>query len=215
VGMVRYMQLSTSSFIDGGVIPARYAFARANPDSHFVLSDNVNPSLDWADVPDATKSFALICHDSDVPSVGDDVNQEDREVPADLARDDFFHWVVVDLPGDLRSVAEAEFADGVVVGGQRVADGPHGCRQGLNDFTGWFAEDADMKGNYYGYDGPAPPWNDSIIHHYVFTVFALSMNSALVYGNFTGHDVRTKIKRHVLAEASVVGTYTQNPRLLD
>ena len=209
------MQLSTSSFTDGGTIPARYAFSRSHPDNHVALSENVNPSLDWTEVPDGTKSFALICHDYDVPSVGDDVNQEDREIPADLRRVDFFHWVVVDLPGDLRAIAEGEFADGVVVGGQQVEDGPHGSRQGLNDFTGWFAEDADMRGNYYGYDGPAPPWNDSIIHHYVFTVFALDMDSTLVYGNFTGRDVRAAIDRHVLAEASVVGTYAQNPRLLD
>jgi len=209
------MQLSTSSFDDGGTISARYAFSRAHPDNHVALSENVNPSLDWTEVPDGTKSFALICHDYDVPGVGDDVNQEDREIPADLRRVDFFHWVVVDLPGDLRAIAEGEFADGVVVGGQKVVDGPHGSRQGLNDFTGWFAEDADMRGNYYGYDGPAPPWNDSIIHHYVFTVFALDMDSTLVYGNFTGHDVREVIDRHVLAEASVVGTYAQNPRLLD
>jgi phosphatidylethanolamine-binding protein (PEBP) family uncharacterized protein len=100
------------------------------------------------------------------------------------------------------------------VGGQQVRDGPHGCRQGLNDLTGWFAEDDDMRGDYFGYDGPAPPWNDSIIHHYVFTLFALDMNSTLVYGNFTGHGVRDAIRGHVLAEASVVGTYTQNPRLL-
>jgi Raf kinase inhibitor-like YbhB/YbcL family protein len=208
------MRLSTSSFEDGGVIPPRYAFAKADRDTHVVLSENVNPALFWEDVPDGTKSFALICHDPDVPSVGDDVNQEDREVPADLARIDFFHWVLVDLPGDLRAIAEAEFADGVVVGGKRASDGPHGTKQGLNDFTGWFAQDPDMKGSYYGYDGPAPPWNDSIVHHYVFTLFALKVSSLLIYGDFTGHDVRKAIKRRALAEASVTGTYTQNPRLL-
>ena len=70
-----------------------------------------------------------------------------------------------------------------------------------------------MEGKYYGYDGPSPPWNDSIIHHYVFTIFALNMNSTLVYGDFTGHELRSAIDGHVLAEARVVGTYTQNPRL--
>ncbi len=208
------MRLSTSSFEEGGVIPSRYAFAKADRDTHVVFSENVNPALFWEDVPDGTKSFALICHDPDVPSVGDDVNQEDREVPADLARIDFFHWVLVDLPDDLRAIAEAEFADGVVVGGKRASDGPHGTKQGLNDFTGWFAQDPDMKGSYYGYDGPAPPWNDSIVHHYVFTLFALNVSSLLVFGDFRGHDVRKEIKRRALAEASVTGTYTQNPRLL-
>ncbi|MEE8405850.1 MAG: YbhB/YbcL family Raf kinase inhibitor-like protein [Acidimicrobiia bacterium] len=208
------MRLSTSSFEEGGVIPSRYAFAKADRDTHVVFSENVNPALFWEDVPDGTKSFALICHDPDVPSVGDDVNQEDREVPADLARIDFFHWVLVDLPDDLRAIAEAEFADGVVVGGKRASDGPHGTKQGLNDFTGWFAQDPDMKGSYYGYDGPAPPWNDSIVHHYVFTLFALNVSSLLVFGDFRGHDVRKEIKRRALAEASVTGIYTQNPRLL-
>jgi phosphatidylethanolamine-binding protein (PEBP) family uncharacterized protein len=39
-----------------------------------------------------TKSFAIVCHDPDVPSKGDDVNQEGRAVPRSLARVDFFHW---------------------------------------------------------------------------------------------------------------------------
>jgi len=34
-----------------------------------------------------------------------------------------------------------------------------------------------------------------------------------VEGDFTGHDVRNAIEGHVLAEASITGTYTQNPRL--
>jgi len=208
------MDLTTSSFEDGGTIPARYAFAEPHPGTHVTLAGNVNPHLTWSDVPEGTRSFALICHDCDVPSVGDDVNQEDREVPADLPRVDFFHWVVADLPIDLSSIEEGSFASGVVIGGQDVAHGPHGSRQGLNDFTGWFSDDPDMKGHYLGYDGPAPPWNDSIVHHYVFTVFALDVETVSVAGRFTGHDLRDAIAGHILAEASVEGTYTQNPRLL-
>ncbi|MEA1903312.1 MAG: YbhB/YbcL family Raf kinase inhibitor-like protein [Actinomycetota bacterium] len=208
------MQLATTSFEDGGVIPARYAFAEAHPETKVTFAGNVNPQLSWTDVPDDTRSFAIICHDYDVPSVGDDVNQEGREVPADLPRVDFFHWVVVDLPRALRSVEEGEYSDGVVPRGQQVQRGVHGSRQGLNDYTGWFAGDADMAGNYFGYDGPAPPWNDSIIHHYVFTVYALDFYRTPVQGNFTGQEVREEIEGHVLAEARVEGTYTQNPRLL-
>ena len=208
------MDLSTTSFENGGVIPARCAFAEPHPDTRVTLAGNRNPELSWGNVPEGTGSFALICHDPDVPSVGDDVSQEGREVPADLPRVDFFHWVVADLPADLRGIEEGEFADGVVPGGQKTARGPHRSRQGLNDFTGWFSGDPDMEGSYFGYDGPAPPWNDSIIHHYVFTLYALDMGSTLVYGNFTGANVREAIDGHVLAEASVVGTYTQNPKLL-
>lgn len=208
------MKITTTSFEEGGVIPARFAFAEAHPETKVTFAGNVNPALQWSDVPEGTRSIAIICHDYDVPSVGDDVNQEGREVPADLPRVDFFHWVAVDLPASLREVEEGEFSNGVVPGGQPVQKGPHGCRQGLNDYTGWFADDADMAGRYYGYDGPAPPWNDSIIHHYVFTVYALDFYRTPVSGDFTGHDVREAIEGHVLAEASLEGTYTQNPRLM-
>jgi len=33
-----------------------------------------------------------------------------------------------------------------------------------------------MKGTYFGYDGPAPPWNDSVVHHYAFTLYAVDDN---------------------------------------
>lgn len=209
------MEISTTSFSSGGPIPARYAFAKPDPESRVALSQNVNPNLEWTDVPDGTRSFALICHDYDVPGEGDDVNRPDREVPEDLHRVDFFHWVLVDIPADKTSIAEGEFSDRVVPRGQDARKGPHGTRQGLNDFTGWFSGDEDMAGNYYGYDGCAPPWNDSILHHYVFTVYALDVERVDVEGDFTGHDVREAIEGHVLAEASLEGTYTQNPRLID
>ena len=34
----------------------------------------------------------------------------------------------------------------------------------MNDYTGWFAGNADMGGDYYGYDGPYPPFNDLRTH---------------------------------------------------
>jgi hypothetical protein len=114
----------------------------------------------------------------------------------------------------LREVTAGSFADGVVARGQQAAAGPHGCRQGLNDYSVWFAGDADMEGQYYGYDGPCPPWNDSLIHHYVFTVFALDVDTSAVAGAFSGAAVREAIAGHVLAEASITGTYTLNQRLL-
>jgi phosphatidylethanolamine-binding protein (PEBP) family uncharacterized protein len=70
-----------------------------------------------------------------------------------------------------------------------------------------------MQGSYFVYDGPCPPWNDSIVHHYVFTVRALDVASLPVAGNFGGADVRGAIEGHVLASAHITGTYTLNPRL--
>ncbi len=98
------MRLSSDSLKDGEPIPARYAFGKPHPENHVQLSDNVNPHLAWEDVPAGTRSFALVCHDVDVPTKPDDVNKEGTTVPADLPRADFFHWVLVDLPADRTSI---------------------------------------------------------------------------------------------------------------
>ena len=155
----------------------------------------------------------MICHDPDVPSVGTDVNQEGRTVPASLPRVDFFHWVLVDLPASLDSVGEGEFSSAIVANGKPGPAAPRGARQGVNDYTGWFADDPAMAGQYFGYDGPCPPWNDEIVHHYVFTVFALDVERLAVEGAFTGPDARKAMEGHVLAQASVTGAYALNPKV--
>ncbi len=208
------MELVSNSFDANHHIPSEYAFGVPDADTHVALGPNRNPHLAWTEPPEGTESFVLICHDRDVPTKPDDVNQEGREVPSDLPRADFFHWVVVDLPTNLREIAAGSFADGVVPHGQDAAAGPHGCRQGLNDYTGWFAGDPDMEGEYVGYDGPCPPWNDSLVHHYVFTLYAVDVARCAASGSFGGQDVRDTIEGHVLAQASVTGTYTLTPRLL-
>jgi hypothetical protein len=210
------MRLWSESWINGERIPTRYAAGRPDGAGAATFSDNLSPHLAWSEVPAGTKSFALICHDFDVPSQGDDVNQTDREVPADLPRVDFFHWVMVDLPPTLAVLAEGQFSRGFTARGKagpEVAALP-GARHGLNDYTGWFAGNAEMAGNYFGYDGPFPPFNDSLIHHYVFTVYALGVARAPVEGAFTGPQVRQAIYPHILAEATHSGTYTLNKRLL-
>lgn len=207
------MRLDSDSFQDGERIPDHYAFGVADEKTHVTFGPNRNPHLAWSEAPDGTKSYALVCHDRDVPTRPDDVNQEGREVPADLPRADFFHWVVIDLPAVLTEIEEGSFADGVVERGRDTTGSPHGAREGTNDYTGWFAGDGDMEGVYSGYDGPCPPWNDSLIHHYTFTVWALDVDRLDVEDGFSGPDVRKAIEGHALDTASITGTYSLNPRL--
>lgn len=208
------MKLWSDSWANGERIPPRYAAGRLDAAGGVTFSDNVNPHLAWSEVPPGTRSFALICHDFDVPSRGDDVNRSDREVPQDLPRVDFFHWVLVDLPASLGTIAEGEFSRGFTPRGKPGPATLHGARHGLNDYTGWFAADPERAGDYHGYDGPFPPFNDSLVHHYVFTLYALAIERAPVEGRFTGAQVREAIYDHVLAEATHSGTYTLNRRLL-
>lgn len=207
------MQLTSQSLSDGHPIAGEFAFCVPAAEGHVALSSNRNPHLSWRDAPAGTRSFAVICHDPDVPSRGDDVNQADREVPADLPRVDFFHWVMLDLPPTLSAIAAGEFSKGFTVRGKAGPATLHGARHGLNDYTGWFAGDRDMNGDYCGYDGPFPPFNDSILHHYVFTLYALDVERLPVQGLFTGPQVREAMAGHVVGQASITGTYTLNPRL--
>jgi len=205
------MKLTSSSFADGGVIPAEFAFCAMDPRTRVTLSKNRNPNLTWSGMPAGTKSFAVTCHDPDVPSRGDDVNQEGRSVSKSLPRVDFFHWVLVEVPATVPAIGAGEFSSAVTPRGKPGPEAPHGARQGINDYTGWFAADAEMAGDYYGYDGPCPPWNDEIPHRYVFTVYALDVGRLPVKGAFGGNDVRKAIEGHVLAQASITGRYTLNP----
>ncbi|MDD2872879.1 MAG: YbhB/YbcL family Raf kinase inhibitor-like protein [Azoarcus sp.] len=209
------MKLTSKSLTDGSRIAGEFAFCIPASEGHVQLSKNLNPQLSWSDVPAGTRSFALICHDPDVPSSGEDVNQEGRSVPASLPRVDFFHWVLVDLPADLREIAQASFCSGVTAGGKAGPEAALGARQGVNNYTEWFAGDESMRGDYYGYDGPCPPWNDELVHRYVFTLFALDVERCPVEGRFTGPEVRAAIAGHVLAQASLTATYTLNPAVRD
>lgn len=207
------MKLSSTSFSDQMPIPGEFAFAVIDPGSHIALSSNRNPHLAWSDVPAGTQSFVMVCHDPDVPSRGDDVNQEGREVPATLPRVDFFHWLLVDIPAATREIAAGSHSHGVTPHGKPGPAAPGGMNHGINDYTGWFAGDAQMSGNYYGYDGPCPPWNDTLLHHYVFTLYALDVPALPKAQPLDGQAVRRAIAGHVLAEARLTGTYTLNPKL--
>jgi len=201
------MKIRSDSFKDGHAIPAEFAFGAKDPATHVRLSGNRNPHLAWSDVPHGTESLALVVIDGDVPTVATDVNQEGRVVPASLSRADFFHWALVDIPLSRTSIAAGEFSQSVVARGKPAAL-PAPLRQGVNDYTAWFAGDQDMAGDYYGYDGPCPPWNDERLHHYVFRLYALDTPRLELEGRFTGPDVMQAIHGHILDEVQIIATYS-------
>ena len=210
--MAANLNLNIEAWNDGDPIPDEYAFCIPADTDHITMGANKSPAMSWSGAPDGTKSFAIICNDPDVPSVIDDVNQEGKIIPADLPRVDFCHWVLVDISAEITSLAIGAESDGITPGGKAHGPTDLGVR-GINRYTEWFEGDEQMAGNYGGYDGPCPPWNDTILHHYVFTVYALDVDSLGLIGTFSCRDAHETMAGHVLAEGSCTGTYTLNPDL--
>jgi Raf kinase inhibitor-like YbhB/YbcL family protein len=151
------MKLESSAFRPHQTIPAKYTCDGAD----------VSPPLNWDDPPAHTKSLVLICDDPDAPGKT------------------WVHWVLYDLPSDLRQLAEGVPPQPMLPGG-----GVHGT----NDFR------------KLGYGGPCPP---SGTHRYFFKLYALDTLLNLQSGA-TKVQVERAMQNHVLAHAELIGQYTRS-----
>jgi Raf kinase inhibitor-like YbhB/YbcL family protein len=200
------MKIHSTSFAHREPIPEEFALGAPGG-----FGGNRNPQLEWEDVPEGTQSFALLCIDTDAPTDPSLAGKEGVEIPVEHPRGDFVHWAMADIPPTVREIAAGACSDGVTKGGKSDPPGAAGARQGLNDYTGWFKGDAELGGWYHGYDGPYPPPNDLRTHRYFFRVFALDTPSLDVPESFTAAQLLRAMQGHVLAEASLYGTYSLHP----
>lgn len=207
------LKVTVDGTANGKALPGQYAFCVPAPQGHVGLGANKNPMLSWSGAPKGTKSYAVIVVDPDVPSVPTDVNKEGKTISKRLKRVPFYHWVLIDIPASVSAIDEGADSDKVTPHGKPPGAAAVGIR-GINDYTKWFASDDAMKGNYGGYDGPCPPWNDTIVHHYHFKVFALDVPSLKLSGNFDGPQAMKAMRSHILAKGESVGTYVLNPTLM-
>jgi Raf kinase inhibitor-like YbhB/YbcL family protein len=199
------MHLKSDSFEHRHRIPAE--FAMGTPEG---FGGNRNPHLAWSDAPADTQSFVLLCIDTDAPTDPSTVGRDDMDIPVEQPRADFVHWVLVDIPASVREIAAGSCSDGITKHGKQEPKGPPGSRQGLNDYTSWFAGDADMQGQWRGYDGPYPPFNDLRLHRYFFRLFALRVPKLELPADFTAADVFHALQPHEITEAAIYGTYSLN-----
>lgn len=93
----------------------------------------------------------------------------------------FIHWVVYDMTGS----ASGGLAEG-------ISASPDAPPQGINNFRGGI-----------GWGGPCPP---SGTHHYRFRLLALDQMLELT-GTPSAEEVLRAADGHILAEASLTGTY--------
>lgn len=205
------MKVTSSTFEDMGFMPDACAFGLLGPDKQYQWGANRNPHLAWSHLPDGTQSLVLINDDLDVPVKLDTFNKDGSVVAKDQQRRSLCHWVLVDVDPAFESLIFGEFSEGVTVGGKPGPQAARGTRQGINEYTDWFKNDEKMRGDYFGYDGPCPPWNDERPHRYVFTLYALDIPRLPVEGAFDKHAVLAAIHGHILAKASITGLYSLNP----
>ncbi|MDX2073283.1 MAG: YbhB/YbcL family Raf kinase inhibitor-like protein [Alphaproteobacteria bacterium] len=188
----------------GDRIPPNFAFCMPDGKGKTKNGGNLNPQIRWSGAPKGTKSFALLVVDPDVPASFDDANKEGKTLPADMPRQDFYHWVLVDIPADVTSIKQGQDSSGYKQTGKPVGKTSYGVN-GQNDYASF------MKGSFGGYDGPCPPWNDERLHHYHFRIYALDTPSLDLSGNFTGKQAMEAIGKHTMATAEAVGTYSNRP----
>src|SRR5450759_5627177 len=148
------MKIQSSEFKEGDTIPVKYTCDDID----------ISPPLEWSNVPAGTKVFALICDDPGAPGAT------------------WVHWVLFNIPGDLRKLPEN------VPGTETLSNG---ARQGKTDFGS------------IGYGGPCPPGGT---HRYYFKIYALDSELDSNPG-ITKKELLKAMEGHMLEEGQLMGRY--------
>jgi Raf kinase inhibitor-like YbhB/YbcL family protein len=131
---------------------------------------NLSPSLQWDAPPEDTKSFALTVYDPDAPTGSG-----------------FWHWVVVNLTPDTRSLPlGAGKADGSLL--------PAGAIQVRNDY------------GTAGFGGAAPPRGDKP-HRYIFRLHALKVDRLPITPETTNAVARFMTHLNEIDSTTYTGLY--------
>lgn len=136
-------------------------------DDQVAALGNTSPQLSWSGVPEGTQSFVVTCFDPDAPTPSG-----------------FWHWVLVDVPGDVRALATGAAAQPL----------PGGAFHVRND------------GGAAGFMGAAPPAGDQA-HRYFFVVHAVSEPTLGVDADASPAVVSFNLAFKTLGRAIIHGTY--------
>lgn len=156
-----HMRITSEAFEEGAEIPTRFTCD----------GDDVSPPLTIEDVPENARTLALIMDDPDAPM------------------GTFVHWLLWNLPPNVREIPENVPADSTV-------DALGGARHGITDFR------------RVGYGGPCPPDRR---HTYRFMLYALDTELDLEPGA-NRKQLDDAMKGHIIAEAMLRATYDRPNR---
>ncbi len=136
------------------------------PEQYTCDGKDISPPLAWDDPPEGTESFVLILDNPDARSVVGKAT---------------VHWLLFNLPAQIRNLPEAIPSDAKLAGG------------GLNgsNSEGWL-----------GYVGPCPPFTQ----RYFFRIYALDAYLDLEPG-VDKEQLMLAMEGHVLAQGELMGRY--------
>lgn len=146
------LQLTSDAFANGQSIPAKFS----------CLGKNISPALAWTEPPAGTQSFALIVDDPDAPG------------------STWVHWVLYNIPADVRNLPESFSAQDPVSVGK----------------NSW---------GKLSYGGPCPP---SGTHRYYFKLYALDSTLSLSPGA-SKEQLFKAMEGHILAQSELMGTFSK------
>lgn len=158
------------------LLPATASFTVSSTDVHDgqPLADaqvaalgNTSPQLSWTGAPEGTKSFVVTCFDPDAPTPSG-----------------FWHWVLVDLPAEVTSLATGAASQSLPGAAFHVRN----------------------EGGEAGFMGAAPPEGDQV-HRYYFVVHAVGEETLGVNGDASPAVVSFNLAFKTLGRAIIHGTY--------
>jgi Raf kinase inhibitor-like YbhB/YbcL family protein len=162
-GAAHALDLRSTTFTDHGTLSAAQMYRGFGCEG-----GNVSPQLTWSDPPAGTKSFALTAYDPDAPTGSG-----------------WWHWVVYDLPVDVRALdSNAGSAGGL----------PQGARHGRNDY------------GTMDFGGACPPAGDKP-HRYILTIHALKVDKLEVPADASPALIGFMLHANRLGSATLTGMY--------
>jgi Raf kinase inhibitor-like YbhB/YbcL family protein len=202
------LQVTVGGLTADGRLPASAAYCpptKMDPSEY-----DISPSVSWSRGPAATRSYALIMTDLDVPKDLSLINKPGVTISADTPRVPFVHWVLVDIPPAITALQRGAEGNGFVPKGKPIGPTPHGLR-GANVYSHFYPANSELAGTRGGYDGPCPPNNDLVPHRYVTRVYALDVPTLGLQGVFFGEDALRAMQGHMLAVGESEARYSASP----
>lgn len=196
--------LSINGIKNNRFMPNRFAYCQSNGKAGVTPGRNMSPGIQWTSPPAGTRSMALLMVDRDVPASFARANIPGQMLEINEPRQDFYHWVLVDIPPGPGGILEGFDSIGITEGGKPLGSRKYGL-SGQNDYAMMY------EGEHGGYDGPCPPWNDKRLHKYHFILYALDIPTLKLPQPIRGRQVEIIMREHILAQAEITGLFSTNP----